>query len=255
MIILILIIILTATKVLPLFKEISSIHTFRIALTRFIILGLLAFIQSSIQSIGSLGLFILPFLKIVKKFFGFLFKYGLNFLHFCIILILLKRFILEYFDFNIMDVFDFYVFSFFQSSSFFISYGVEKVLSQNISFHNKIIKIQNNFYQQTYGFNDEIFSDIDNDGFSFGVVLKFMGLAFIFDVMDERYRLLDKSYDSLELLCIGECMLRNMNSINKKGFMVKDFIDNNFMAHISSHLESLGYEKKLLGNSELPYTL
>jgi len=42
-----------------------------------------------------------------------------------------------------------------------------------------------------------------------------------------------------------------MASINKLGFITEDALNDTFMIHIKNHLVSLGYEEKLLGNSEI----
>lgn len=45
-----------------------------------------------------------------------------------------------------------------------------------------------------------------------------------------------------------------MESIDRKGYITDNILQQNFMIHIMDHLFSLGYERKVLGNSELTYS-
>lgn len=80
-------------------------------------------------------------------------------------------------------------------------------------------------------------------------------MDFTFYCSSESYKLVERYYDPLELLSISDCVFRHLESINKLGFVPERVLDNIFMSHFGDHLESMGFESKLLGNAELPYTL
>lgn len=84
-----------------------------------------------------------------------------------------------------------------------------------------------------------------------GHFIEFFGFNFEFRLDSETFVLVDACYSAIELICMGECFLRYMASINKLGFITEDALNDTFMIHIKNHLVSLGYEEKLLGNSEI----
>ena len=81
------------------------------------------------------------------------------------------------------------------------------------------------------------------------------GLEFSFDEKSLTYKLSDKVYDAIDLICIVECLFSTMGSINNRGYVSLNSLTNNFMSMIADHLFSLGFEKKILGNSELAYSM
>ena len=80
------------------------------------------------------------------------------------------------------------------------------------------------------------------------------GLVFSFDRHKLIYQLVEKDYDVLELIIITEELFRYLNKINERGYVKGDALSDSFTVDIMKHLVSLGYEEKLLGNSEIPYT-
>lgn len=54
-----------------------------------------------------------------------------------------------------------------------------------------------------------------------------------------------KEYAPIDLLCIGSGFFTYMESINRKGYITDNILQQNFMIHIMDHLFSLGYERKV----------
>jgi hypothetical protein len=66
---------------------------------------------------------------------------------------------------------------------------------------------------------------------------------------------MDFEYDPLDLVCITESFFKYMDVVNRKGFVPHNYLNSIFVILISKHLTSLGYEDKMLANSELTYTM
>jgi hypothetical protein len=82
-----------------------------------------------------------------------------------------------------------------------------------------------------------------------------MGLEFAFENKNKIYKLTDRVYDVIDLICIVDSLFRSMNAINVKGYVSIDSLTNKLISNVSQHLYSLGYEKKVLGNYELTCTM
>ncbi len=76
-----------------------------------------------------------------------------------------------------------------------------------------------------------------------------MGVEYIFDKKDEVYKLVDKKYDPIDLLCVGYGLFLYLESINKKGYVSDIALQHKFMHGLSSHLFKLGNEHKIMGNN------
>lgn len=63
----------------------------------------------------------------------------------------------------------------------------------------------------------------------------------------------EKDYDVLELIFITEELFRYLNSINERGFIKEESLNDSFMVDNMNLFCSLGFEKKLLGNTEITY--
>ena len=81
------------------------------------------------------------------------------------------------------------------------------------------------------------------------------GVEFRYNTSCSRYELVDRDYDNLELICIAESFLRYVESINIKGFITAQNLQHGFMSNIIEHLCDMGFKRKILGNSELTYTM
>jgi hypothetical protein len=123
------------------------------------------------------------------------------------------------------------------------------IFARETSFSNKISLMTDYYYRTQFGSIDLLSSE------SRGSCLSLYGMTFTFDERLERYKLNLRDYSSLELICVGYGILRNLNSINKRGYVTVSSLNSSFVNFIMNHLESLGYERIILGNSELPYTL
>lgn len=128
----------------------------------------------------------------------------------------------------------------------------EKILKSddNFSFQEKISKIKDSFYKfscmETRNF---VLNKMDKE------FITICGLEFLFDEKSLTSKLSGKDYDVIDLICIVNCIFSTMGSINARGYVSLDSLTNNFMSSIGDHLFSLGYEKKFLGNSELAYSM
>jgi hypothetical protein len=116
-------------------------------------------------------------------------------------------------------------------------------------FSNKMEKLKDLYYLQEYGPCDKIRSSISKDC---RFELNIFGLSFHF--IEDFYKIVIRDFDYLELICIVEGFLTNFLSVNKRGYISERFLDDVFTTHIMTHLESLGYESKVLGNNEMSYT-
>jgi hypothetical protein len=81
-----------------------------------------------------------------------------------------------------------------------------------------------------------------------GEIISIFGLQFVFG-KNQTYKLVDTSYDVIDLICITESLFRSMESINRRGYVSLYFLSNSFINGITQHLFRLGYEEKFLGNS------
>jgi hypothetical protein len=84
-------------------------------------------------------------------------------------------------------------------------------------------------------------------------LISIYGVEFSFDEKTLTYKLSNKVYDVLDLICIIDCLFSTVGDINNRGYVSLNSLTNNFMSMISGHLFSLGFEKKVLGNSEFTY--
>ena len=87
-----------------------------------------------------------------------------------------------------------------------------------------------------------------------GDVISFYGLQFSFNEGNQFYELVDFNYDALDLVCITNTFFSIMEDVNIKGYVTLDGLNTGFVNEIASHLYSLGYERKTLGNNEIPFT-
>jgi hypothetical protein len=117
------------------------------------------------------------------------------------------------------------------------------------SFHQRVQALYEIFYQKSYE---------DTTSFVFaGKDICILGLDFTFNRDIFRYQLLERDYSMIlvELLCIGNSILKFLYSINCFGFITEAVLPCGYMALIMEHMTSLGYRKQLMGNSEICYTM
>ena len=88
-----------------------------------------------------------------------------------------------------------------------------------------------------------------------GNEVKLMGMSFVFNQDNFVFRLIDREYDSLELISIGQCILKSVYSINDKGFISEDSLSKIFLVGVASFLSEFGYRFSPLGQSEICYTM
>jgi len=69
------------------------------------------------------------------------------------------------------------------------------------------------------------------------------------------YRLKPFYLDAVDLIGIVDGLFIYLNYIIRKGFVYKEYLDGTFIIKNSKHLESMGCQRKVLGNSELTYTM
>lgn len=115
------------------------------------------------------------------------------------------------------------------------------------SFHYKCEHIKSYFYQKVH--NRSNIASFE------GNIINIMGIFFEFEEKNQSYALLDFYYDPFYLLCVIDSFFKYLGSVNRKGFVPDNYLDTIFVVHIKQHLSSLGYEDKLLANSELTYTM
>jgi len=118
----------------------------------------------------------------------------------------------------------------------------------NCIFKDKISLVKDGYYKSKFP-NDCCEANIN------GEKISMFGLTFVYDFYKEYYNILDKNYTSIELLCIADCFYRYFESINIYGFVNLESLNGNFISSFKDHLVSLGYERRLLGNSEITYSL
>jgi hypothetical protein len=87
-----------------------------------------------------------------------------------------------------------------------------------------------------------------------GKFLNILGMLFVWSFRENRYQLVDKVYSLQSLKQITGDLFKLLSSINERGYVSQTSLECRFMKQIAHHLESLGYEEKILGNAEIPYT-
>jgi hypothetical protein len=129
-------------------------------------------------------------------------------------------------------------------------------ITETYSFQEKLRLIKDAYYLDKFGSNDVFKSSVRFDKKD-GKFLLLFGMEFKFLRSSESFKLVNKSdYKFMDVICIIDSLFRYMNSINKKGYITSDNFRNNFMYYIMDFLEKYyGYNKRILGNSELPYTM
>jgi len=85
--------------------------------------------------------------------------------------------------------------------------------------------------------------------------INIFGVGFKFDLESETYSLVEKTFTSIELVCIATNFYRYFESINRFGFVTEESLNGNFISFFKDHLVTLGYEGRLLGNSEITYSI
>lgn len=128
-----------------------------------------------------------------------------------------------------------------------------KSIASKETLFDRLSLLKDKFYDLNYP-RDRVSFTHGSDGFDTNTI-NLMGLEFKYDVMYDRYVLIERVFDAVELLCVGEAIFSYMNSINKFGFITKNSLDDCFINHFGRHLEMFNFEPKILGNSELPYTM
>ena len=88
-----------------------------------------------------------------------------------------------------------------------------------------------------------------------GNEVKLLGISFVFNQDNLVFRLIDREYDSLELISIGKCILKSVYSINDKGFISEDSLSKIFLVGVAGFLSEFGYKFDPLGQSEICYTM
>ena len=125
-------------------------------------------------------------------------------------------------------------------------------LNDVVSFQEKLRLIKDAYYLDNFGANDVFKSSRGSDGKS----LILFGMEFTFLRSKEIFKLCKRTYEFMEVICIIDSIFRYVVSINKRGYVTMDSFRNNFMVFIMDYLEvDYGYARRILGNSELPYTM
>jgi hypothetical protein len=122
-----------------------------------------------------------------------------------------------------------------------------KAVNDSDSFSNRIEKFCSLYYDDLFVTYKWKVSDGSN--------IKLMGMDFRFDEKEFVYKLVDREYDALTLLCIGKSILKYLHSINDKGFVSADALEKVFTLDIMSQLSHFKYAPIILGNSEVTYTM
>lgn len=65
----------------------------------------------------------------------------------------------------------------------------------------------------------------------------------------------DRVYVLIELIVIGRCILKKLQSMIDKWFVSTDALDGMFMRQVLRHLTNLGFKNKTLGNTETTFTM
>jgi len=102
------------------------------------------------------------------------------------------------------------------------------------SLFEKMSKIKNDYFVTRSFYNN-----------FFGDTISLKGLEFKFDRESESYKLTNRFYDSIDLICICETFFREIESINCRGYVRLSTLDNSFITDITNHLHQLGYKTKI----------
>lgn len=86
-------------------------------------------------------------------------------------------------------------------------------------------------------------------------IIVLMGLHFEWVSEFRFYRLVDREYSLGILKSLCESLFEFMSSINDRGYVTLDRLECSFIKEVEHQLDSLGFEKQILGNSDVPYTL
>ena len=141
---------------------------------------------------------------------------------------------------------------YFKSSPVFMFHKIRvKTLtsSEFPSFHDKINKVKANFKYLCQCKIEKFQMSFIKD-----TVISIYGLQFHFDETNQFYELVDCNYDAMDLVCITNAFFSVMEDVNTKGYVTLNTLNTGFVNDIASHLHSLGYEQKILGNNEIPFT-
>jgi hypothetical protein len=138
---------------------------------------------------------------------------------------------------------------YFKSSIFLFHKDRHEILTspEIICFHDKIEKIKNNF--KHFCLSETVLSNTIS-----GSIIMICGVLFEFDSKNQAYKLVKQDYDALDLICIVNTLFSLMERINVRGYVSLSSLTDNFISDISLHLYQNGYESKVLGNSEVPFT-
>jgi len=125
---------------------------------------------------------------------------------------------------------------------------VFKGYDKSVPLQTRFDNIADHFYMIMFGLKDSFHSE-GYKGFNL------FGMYFKFIPGKECFKLVDYKYNFIEVICIVRSIFRYMDSINKRGYVTESVLKNTFMKHIMKFLEGYMYEFKILGNSELTYTM
>lgn len=115
-------------------------------------------------------------------------------------------------------------------------------------FNDKLNLVKDKYYNIYYP------GDVCNASFT-GKIITIFGIDFIYDMESETYKILEKGFSSVDLVCIAHNFYRYFESVNRYGFVTEDSLNGNFISFFKEHLVTLGYEKRFLGNSEITYSI
>ena len=62
-----------------------------------------------------------------------------------------------------------------------------------------------------------------------------MGVVFEFDAKSQLYKLVNRDYDPIDLICIADFWFRYLDPINMRGYVSDYYLQNTFFVHISKH--------------------
>lgn len=107
-------------------------------------------------------------------------------------------------------------------------------MSESVSLFEKMSMVKSEFFASRQIFNN-----------SFDDSISLNGLEFKFDRESELYKLTNRVYDSIDLICICDTLFQEIESINSRGYVRLSFLDNTFITDITNHLQQLGYKTKI----------
>ena len=87
--------------------------------------------------------------------------------------------------------------------------------------------------------------------------LDLFGMCFTFDTESQMFCLVEKPMTTEDLFNISNDVIGSLNSINKKGYVTLESMENSshFIRSIEFHLVVLGYESKQFGDNNNTYSL